>query len=120
MRQMSRQDANAAFALSSFLYGGNAFLYHMTLSEYEQLLDWLSGFGDNLWAIPSLGPSYGRAMDQASLRLRCAHGLVTLDPDGCAGRNGFSSSRRVRQRVLYRRAACHLCVDPEQLPAPAR
>ena len=24
MRQMSRQDANAAFALTSFLYGGNA------------------------------------------------------------------------------------------------
>ena len=56
--------------MTRFLYGGNAFLYHLTLAEYEQLLDWLTGFADNLWAIPSLGPSYGRAMDQAALLKR--------------------------------------------------
>src|ERR1044072_5931316 len=56
--------------LTRFLYGGNAFLYHLTLAEYEQWLDWLSGFAGDLWAIPSLGPSYGRAMDQASLLRR--------------------------------------------------
>ena len=56
--------------MTRFLYGGNAFLYHLTLVEYEQLLDWLTGFADNLWAIPSLGPSYGRAMDQAALLRR--------------------------------------------------
>ncbi len=26
--------------ISRFIYGGNAFLYHLTLSEYEQLLEW--------------------------------------------------------------------------------
>ncbi|MFI4943710.1 MAG: dihydrodipicolinate synthase family protein, partial [Burkholderiales bacterium] len=46
--------------LSRFLYGGNAFLYHVTLAEYEQLVDWMSGIVG--WAIPSLGPSFGRAM----------------------------------------------------------
>ena len=56
--------------MTRFLYGGNAFLYHLTLAEYEQLLDWLTSFADNLWAIPSLGPSYGRAMDQAALLKR--------------------------------------------------
>jgi dihydrodipicolinate synthase/N-acetylneuraminate lyase len=56
--------------MTRFLYGGNAFLYHLTLAEYEQMLDWLTGFADNLWAIPSLGPSYGRAIDQAAILKR--------------------------------------------------
>src|SRR5438270_3211210 len=35
MRQMSRQDTNAAFALSSFLYGGNAAYIEDLYSRYE-------------------------------------------------------------------------------------
>jgi 2-oxoglutarate dehydrogenase E1 component len=35
MRQMSRQDANAAFALSSFLYGGNAAYIEDLQAKYE-------------------------------------------------------------------------------------
>ncbi len=50
-----------------FLYGGNAFLYHITLAEYEALLEWLADFDEKFWPIPSIGPSYGRAMDQAPL-----------------------------------------------------
>ncbi len=53
--------------ITRFLYGGNAFLYHLTLAEYEELLDWLISFVGDLWPIPSIGPSYGRAMDQAPL-----------------------------------------------------
>ncbi len=60
----------ASGGMTRFLYGGNAFLYHITLAEYEQLLEWLTGFDDAFWAIPSLGPSYGRAMDQAPLLRR--------------------------------------------------
>jgi dihydrodipicolinate synthase/N-acetylneuraminate lyase len=75
--------------LTRFLYGGNAFLYHITLAEYESLLDWLNGFADGLWAIPSLGPSYGRAMDQASLLRRykfpCAMALPCADPRDAKG-----------------------------------
>src|ERR1035438_1174715 len=26
--------------VSRFIYGGNAFLYHLSLDEYEQLLEW--------------------------------------------------------------------------------
>src|SRR6202521_2378712 len=29
--------------ITRLLYGGNAFLYHLTLAEYEQLLEWLPG-----------------------------------------------------------------------------
>lgn len=53
--------------LTRFLYGGNAFLYHLPLDEYRELLSWLSSFPGELWAIPSIGPSYGRAVDQAKL-----------------------------------------------------
>ena len=51
----------------NFLYGGNAFLYHMRLREYAELVEWMSGFPPNHWMIPSAGPSYGRAMDQAEI-----------------------------------------------------
>ncbi len=73
-----------AGGIHRFLYGGNAFLYHITLPEYEALLDWLAGFGKARWAIPSVGPSFGRAMDQACLlrrhAFRCAMVLPCGDP----------------------------------------
>lgn len=79
----------AAGGLSRFLYGGNAFLYHVTLQEFEDLLSWLSGFDDAHWPIPSIGPSFGRAMDQAPLlrkyRFPCAMLLPCGDPRDAAG-----------------------------------
>ncbi len=79
----------AAGGMTRFLYGGNAFLYHLTLAEYGQLLEWLSGFEGELWAVPSVGPSYGRAMDQARLlrayRFPCAMMLPCADPRDAAG-----------------------------------
>lgn len=64
-----------AGGITRYLYGGNAFLYHITLDDYEALLDWLSGFADTRWPIPSVGPSFGRAIDQA--RLLKGHGFRT-------------------------------------------
>ena len=79
----------AAGGMTRFLYGGNAFLYHVTLAEYEELLSWLAGFADPHWAIPSVGPSFGRAMDQAALlrrhRFPCAMVLPCGDPRDPAG-----------------------------------
>lgn len=69
-----------AGGLTRFLWGGNAFLYHVTLAEYEQLLDWISGVEG--WAIPSVGPSYGRAMDQAALLRRHRFPAVMALPCG--------------------------------------
>lgn len=78
-----------AGGITRFLYGGNAFLYHVTLAEYDALLDWLSGFPTTRWAIPSLGPSFGRAMDQAPLlrrrRFRTAMMLPCGDPRDASG-----------------------------------
>src|SRR5947207_1093721 len=75
--------------ITRLIYGGNAFLYHITLAEYEELLEWLAGLSDQLWIIPSIGPSYGRAMDQAKLlrkfQFPCAMVLPCSDPSDAAG-----------------------------------
>lgn len=75
--------------LTRFLYGGNAFLYHVTLDEYEALLGWLNSFTGDLWAIPIVGPSYGRAMDQAAIlrkyKFPCAMALPCGDPRDAKG-----------------------------------
>ena len=88
--------------ITRFLYGGNAFLYHISLSEYEQLLDWLSGASDDLWMIPSAGPSFGRLIDQAAILRRykfpCVMALPCGDPRD-AGRPGAWSSRVCRESV---------------------
>src|SRR5262249_52819408 len=57
----------AGGGISQFIYGGNAFLYHVTLAEFEALVDWLASFGPDRTPIPSIGPSFGRALDQAPL-----------------------------------------------------
>lgn len=73
----------------ALLYGGNAFLYHVTLAEYDALLAWLSTLPDHVWAIPSIGPSFGRAMDQAAslkrYRFPCVMALPCGDPRDAAG-----------------------------------
>ena len=66
--------------ITRYLYGGNAFLYHITLDEYETLLGWLDGFDPARWPIPSVGPSFGRAIDQAKLIRRCAFRTVMALP----------------------------------------
>ena len=71
-----------AGGITRYLYGGNAFLYHITLDEYDTLLGWLSSFPASRWAIPSVGPSFGRAIDQARLLRRHAFRTVMALPCG--------------------------------------
>lgn len=86
----------AAGGIARFLYGGNAFLYHITLDEYEDLLGWLDAFPTNRIPIPSLGPSYGRAMDQA--RLLCRHSFSTAMLLPCSDpRDGLGLEAGVRE-----------------------
>ncbi|HEY0798276.1 MAG TPA: dihydrodipicolinate synthase family protein [Candidatus Baltobacteraceae bacterium] len=57
-----------AGGVTTYLYGGNANLYHMAPSEFEEMLDIfaeLSVEGD--WFIPSVGSDFGKAMDQVNL-----------------------------------------------------
>jgi len=79
----------AAGGITRYLYGGNAFVYHVTLDEYDDLLGWLDAFPSARYPIPSLGPSFGRAMDQAKLLRRhsfsCAMMLPCSDPRDALG-----------------------------------
>ena len=75
--------------ITRLLYGGNAFLYHATLAEYETLVGWMAAAEGDVWMIPSLGPSYGRALDQARMVRRhpfpAAMLLPCSDPRDAAG-----------------------------------
>src|SRR6056297_778031 len=57
-----------AGGVRSLLYGGNAVLYHTRLSEYADLLGMLADSASNdTVVVPSIGPSYGLAVDQVDV-----------------------------------------------------
>jgi len=52
----------------TLLYGGNANLYNIGAGELPELLDMLEQeAGDDTWVIPSVGPDYGKLMDQLAV-----------------------------------------------------
>src|SRR2546430_14029886 len=57
----------AAGGITRLIYGGNAFLYHIQLAEFEAIVEWLNRLPDELLVIPRIGPSYGRAIEQAAI-----------------------------------------------------
>jgi dihydrodipicolinate synthase/N-acetylneuraminate lyase len=78
-----------AGGITRFLYGGNAFLYHATLGEFEMLCGWLASFAAPRWPIASIGPSFGHALDQARIlrqhRFTTAMMLPCGDPRDARG-----------------------------------
>jgi dihydrodipicolinate synthase/N-acetylneuraminate lyase len=68
--------------ITNVVYGGNAFLYHVTLSDYQDLIEWAAGFTPEFSIIPAVGPSYGRAIDQAPLVRRHRFPAVLALPCG--------------------------------------
>lgn len=57
-----------AGGIRSLMYGGNANLYNLAVSEYAEMLDFLVGaVGPDTWLIPSFGPDYGKLIDQAKI-----------------------------------------------------
>lgn len=69
-----------AGGITHFLYGGNAFLYHASLAEFETLTGWLAGFPSSRMPIPGIGPSFGHAMDQARIVRRHRFPAVMMLP----------------------------------------
>ncbi|HLJ15406.1 MAG TPA: dihydrodipicolinate synthase family protein [Bryobacteraceae bacterium] len=109
-----------AGGITRLVYGGNAFLYHVTLAEYEALLDWLAGMPENIWAIPSAGPSYGRAMDQSAALKRhnfpCVMLLPCGDPRDAAGlERGFREFADAAEKklILYLKDTSNFGSDKE-------
>lgn len=60
-----------AGGVSTMLYGGNANFYNIALSEYEAIVDQLeAAAAPETWIVPSVGPYYGTALDQAAILAR--------------------------------------------------
>jgi dihydrodipicolinate synthase/N-acetylneuraminate lyase len=54
--------------VSTLLYGGNANLYNVGVSDYGALLDLLEECApEDAWMIPSIGADFGKALDQAAI-----------------------------------------------------
>jgi dihydrodipicolinate synthase/N-acetylneuraminate lyase len=57
-----------AGGVTTLLYGGNAALAHVSLREYPALLSMLADTaGPQTAVVPSVGPSFGQMLDQASI-----------------------------------------------------
>jgi len=70
-----------AGGVRTLLYGGNANLYNIAPSEYPQLLTYLAETaGADTLIIPSVGPLYGTAMDQAAMLKEHAFPTAMLLP----------------------------------------
>ena len=68
--------------VTRFIYGGNAFLYQITMAEYTELTAWLSGLTDQAVIIPAVGAAFGRAIDQAPLIRKYKFPSVLVLPTG--------------------------------------
>jgi dihydrodipicolinate synthase/N-acetylneuraminate lyase len=65
----------------TLLYGGNANLYNIGAGELPELLDMLEeAAGDDTWVIPSVGPDYGKLMDQLAVLKGRAFPTVMILP----------------------------------------
>ncbi len=68
-------DANRAMVryledggVSTLMYGGNANVYNISVTEYPAVLDMLEELaGSDTWIIPSVGPDFGKMLDQADI-----------------------------------------------------
>jgi dihydrodipicolinate synthase/N-acetylneuraminate lyase len=79
-----------AGGIRTFLYGGNANLYNIAVSEFGKLLEFLAGaVAPTSIVVPSVGPFYGNIVDQADIlkgfKFPTAMILPTLFPAKPAG-----------------------------------
>ena len=109
----------------TLLYGGNANLYNIGASELPELLDMLEeDAGDDTWVIPSVGPDYGKLMDQLAVLKEREFPTVMLLPLGFPATSGGVATgiRRFAERlgkpvIVYIKADGYL--EPSQVGALA-
>ena len=65
----------------TLLYGGNANLYHCSITDFRELLALLAdAAGPDTRVIPSIGPDFGKMMDQAQLLRGTGYSTAMLLP----------------------------------------
>lgn len=82
--------------ITTLLYGGNAVLYHVALSEYAELLEMLAEISsEKTTVIPSVGSAYGMMMDQAKiLRDHDFPTVMVLPQEAIASSAGIATGTR--------------------------
>jgi dihydrodipicolinate synthase/N-acetylneuraminate lyase len=74
-------DYMRAGGVTTFLYGGNANLYNVGVSDFGRLLDMLERLAaPDDWMIPSVGADYGKACDQIDIAKGRAFPTVLILP----------------------------------------
>ncbi len=112
-----------AGGVRSLMYGGNANFYHIALSEYADTIAFLAeAAGADTWVLPSMGPDYGKAMDQAKIIKASAFPTAMLLPVSFPFTDGGLATgiRRItdamgKPAVVYIKAEPYL--KPETLKA---
>ncbi len=109
-----------ANGIETLLYGGNANAYHLSLADYEAMLEAVMPLaGEGALVIPGTGPDWGKLQDQAPLLRR--HGCPTamiLPQDRFAVPAGVE--RAIRGFVdSFGSAATLYLRSPHYLPPPA-
>lgn len=80
-----------AGGVRTLLYGGNANLYHVAVSEYRELLDLLAECaGPETRVIPAIGPDYGKMLDEARILAQTSYRTAMVLP-----LTGFTTSQGI-------------------------
>jgi hypothetical protein len=103
----------------SLMYGGNANFFNVSVSEYAATLDFLEeSVAPDTWLLPSVGPDFGKMMDQARiLKGRRFPAAMLLPSSGPHTHDGIAAAvRRFTDAagipaVLYVKADRYLPVD---------
>lgn len=107
----------------SIMYGGNANFYNISVSSYQKTIETIAELaGADTWILPSVGPEYGRMMDQAEILRGSAFPTAMLLPmtfpftnDGLATGIRHFTDRLGKPAVIYIKAENY--IRPETLAA---
>ncbi len=91
-----------AGGIRTLMYGGNANFYHVGMYEFGAILDMVAELAaPTTWVIPSIGPDYGKMIDQAqALRATAFPTAMVLPPAPPVAASGMATGlRRVAERA---------------------
>lgn len=99
--------------VSTLLYGGNAILAHVSISEYAEMLTLLSELAaEQTLVIPSVGPGFGMMMDQAKILREFAFPTAMMLPSrDVVTSDGVATALRRFVEVMQRPAVLYIKND---------
>ena len=99
--------------VSTLLYGGNAILAHISISEYAEMLALLSELAaEQTLVIPSVGPGFGMMMDQAKILRKSTFPTAMMLPSrDVVTSDGVASALRRFVEVMHRPAVLYIKND---------